>query len=193
MEESSAILATRLAAGDPTAAQDIHDRYIARLLTLIRPRISQLLSARLDAEDVTQSAFRSFFRRTQSGELDLGRGAPLWRLLAAIAQHKLLQQVEHHLAGLRSPRRETVTSGECYTVGEFRDEHAADPQEAAALAEELAWVLGELDPITRRIVELRLQDHSLDKVARDVGRSERTVRRLLGRVQDQLRERLTGP
>lgn len=193
MEESSAILATRLAAGDPTAPQDIYDRYVARLLALIRPCISQLLSARLDAEDVTQSAFRSFFRRTEAGELELGRGAPLWRLLAAIAHHKLLKQVEHHLAGLRSPRRETVTRGECHTSGEFPDEHAADPQHAAALAEELECVLSQLDPLVRRIVELRLQDYALDEVARVVGRSERTVRRLLGRVEDQIRERLTGP
>ena len=38
------------------------------------------------------------------------------------------------------------------------------------------------------MVELRLQGCSLDEIAADVGRCERTVRRLLERVKERLRQ-----
>src|SRR5947209_331345 len=49
--------------GDEDAARKIVDRYIDRLLVLARRRISQRLAPRVDAEDIVQSVFRTFFGR----------------------------------------------------------------------------------------------------------------------------------
>lgn len=137
MNDSSALLGPRLAAGDPAAAQAIFDRYIGRLLALVRPRISRQLAQRIDAEDVAQSTFRSFFRRAGLGDLEIGRGAPLWRLLSAIALNKLHKQAEHHLAAKRTVQRETKAGAE--SDGDWLAQAIAgrepDPAEAAALAD----------------------------------------------------------
>ncbi|HUE74305.1 MAG TPA: ECF-type sigma factor [Pirellulaceae bacterium] len=193
MEESSALLANRLASGDPAIPQVVVDRYIGRLLALVRPRISRQLGRRIDAEDVAQSAFRSFFRRAALGELELGRGAPLWRLLSSIALHKLLKQAEHHSAAKRSLQRETTPRE--LTDGDWLAEAVAgrepDPAAATVVADELESMLAGLGPLARQIVEMRLADYSHEEIATAVERSDRTVRRILADVQRQWQNRST--
>lgn len=183
MENSSVFLAGRVAAGDPDSPAAVVDRYLGRLLALVRPRISAQLGRRLDAEDVAQSAFRSFFRRASLGELDLGRGAPLWRLLSAIALNKLLKQAEHHAAVRRSSLREVHGRNEEDWLSQTLSGRDPDPAEAAAVADELGSRLGSLTPLARQVVEMRLADYSHEEIAAAVERSERTVRRILADVQ----------
>jgi DNA-binding CsgD family transcriptional regulator len=47
-----------------------------------------------------------------------------------------------------------------------------------------------LNPLGRRVLELRLQGARLSEIAEDTGRSERTIRRTLGQIRDLLAERL---
>lgn len=186
MENSSRILANRLATGDPNSPQAVVDRYVGRLLALVRPRISDRLRRRIDAEDVAQSAFRSFFRRAELGELDLGRGAPLWRLLSAIALNKLHKQAERHTAAKRSIRRDS-SPGKLLT--EVIAGREPDPAGAAAIADELDSLIAGLSPVARQVVEMRLADYSHEEIAAEIGRSDRTVRRILADVQAQWRDR----
>lgn len=185
MQDSSDLLAARLKARELHVEQAVFDRYIGRLLALVRPRISRQLGQRIDPEDIAQSAFRSFFRRAGQGELDLGRAAALWRLLSAIAINKLLKQAEHHLAAKRSVQRETTRGldAEPDWLASNVVGHEPNPADAAALADELAHRLASLDPLTRRIAELRLLDYSQEEIAAKVQRSERTVRRILANLQ----------
>ena len=67
---------------------------------------------------------------------------------------------------------------------------ATSPAGAAALADELEHVLSGLDSAARRVLELRLQGHSLEEIAGDTGRSERTVRRALALIRERLAGRL---
>ena len=185
MENSSVILSGRVAAGDPDSPAAVVDRYLGRLLALVRPRISAQLGRRLDAEDVVQSAFRSFFRRATLDELELGRGAPLWRLLSAIALNKLLKQAEHHAAARRSSKREVHSETEVEWLVQSLAGREPDPAKAAAVADELETRLAALPPLARRIVEMRLADYSHEEIAAAVERSDRTVRRILGDVERQ--------
>jgi len=60
------------------------------------------------------------------------------------------------------------------------------------LADELEQIMATLSPVKRRILELRLLDHSLAEIALDIGRSERTVRRTLDELQEYLERRMLG-
>jgi RNA polymerase sigma factor (sigma-70 family) len=60
------------------------------------------------------------------------------------------------------------------------------PAEAAAFAEQLEHLLGSLDAEERRLVELKLEDCTNEEAARRLSCSERTVRRILKRVQGRL-------
>ncbi len=63
MPDDSRELLVRYQRGDPTAAEAIFARYANRLLALARSRLSPKLARRVDADDVVQSTYRSFFVR----------------------------------------------------------------------------------------------------------------------------------
>ena len=70
-----------------------------------------------------------------------------------------------------------VTSRTDAAVGISRPDLAREPTpvQAAALADTLEEVFRDVEPLERRMVELRLQGSGLDEIAADVRRSERTV------------------
>jgi RNA polymerase sigma-70 factor (ECF subfamily) len=190
MDPPSAELMARWRDGDEEAAEELFRRYVERLLALARSRLSERLARHVDPEDVVQSAFCSFFTGARAGRFALRRSGDLWRLLVGITLHKLQHQVERHTAGKRAAGREHPLAREG-SVLEAQGEVLArepTPAEAAALADTLEHVLRGLEPLQRRMVELRLQGCSLDEIAADVRRSERTVRRVLERVKGRLRQ-----
>src|SRR3954470_15847496 len=89
---TSLILLERFRAGDDQAAAELFDRYFRRLTALARSRLAPRLARRTDPEDIALSVYRSFFVAARGGHYTLGRGGDLWRLLAAMARHKLLRQ-----------------------------------------------------------------------------------------------------
>jgi DNA-directed RNA polymerase specialized sigma24 family protein len=61
-------LKARLAKGDPEAVTIIYAKFSARLLAVARAQLGLEFQAKLDPEDLAQSAFRSFFRREAGGQ-----------------------------------------------------------------------------------------------------------------------------
>jgi RNA polymerase sigma-70 factor (ECF subfamily) len=191
MEDNpSAELLARWRDGDAAAADELFGRYTARLIAMIRPRLSAGLARRLDPEDVVQSAYRSFCAAA-ADRFVVRRSGDLWRLLAAITIHKLHHQVERHRAVKRSVEREQGFGGESSleVLGNGAASLDPRPDEAAALAEELEHLMRGLKPLERRMVELRLQDYSLAEIAAATDRSERWVRRVLDQVKARLDRR----
>ena len=137
---------------------------------------------------MVQSAYRSFFAGARAGRYALMRSGDLWRLLAAITLHKVRRQVERHTAGKRDVGREQPAAARSEPAAppdEMLDREPT-PEEAAALVDTLEQAFRGLEPLQRRMVELRLQGCGLDEIAADVGRSERTVRRLMELVKERL-------
>lgn len=186
-DESMALVA-RFRAGDERAAAAIYDRYAERLLALARRRLSRKVAARVDPDDVVQSAYRSFFLRAKGGQYTLGRSGELWRLLAGIALHKLLKQVRRHTAGRRSVKREAAAGALPPGALELACREPT-PEQAASLADELALVFADLQPVERTIFELRLQGCELREIAAQTGKSDRTARRVLAEIKRRLIQR----
>lgn len=188
--DDSLELVRRVRAGDEAAADALFHRYLSRLIDLARSRLSRKMARRLDAEDVVQSAYRSFFLNIRHGRYQLTYSGDLWRLLAAITIHKVRRQVRRHTAEKRSVDLEE--SGVLELILETQGDGAAGPtpEEAATLVDELQQVLAGLAPLYRRIFEYRLQDRSIEEVARRAGCSERTVHRALAIVRQRLESRL---
>ncbi len=173
--------------GDQAAADEIFVRYTKRLLGLARRRLSPRMARDLDAEDVVQSAYRSFFVGARAGRYVLQRSGDLWRLLVGITVHKLQRQLERRSAQKRDAAREA--SGRQGSGPDVEAETLArepTPAEAAAFAETLENLLAPLTPVQRRMVALRLEGHSLEEIAAAVRRSERTVRRVLEEIKQEL-------
>jgi RNA polymerase sigma factor (sigma-70 family) len=182
--------------GDQEAAGEIVDRYLARLTALARTRLSPKMRRRVDPEDVVQSAYRSFFRNAADERYVLERSGDLWRLLAAIMMNKLHGQVEFH-----SAKKRAIGKEESMLVGKEESSTFINPgvfakqpstAEMLGVTEELERTMAELPEIQRRILELRLQGHTVPEIAEDVDRSERTIRRALEHIHSMLAQRLRG-
>jgi RNA polymerase sigma-70 factor (ECF subfamily) len=175
-----AVLVERLAAGDETAAREVHRRYTPRLVALARERLPVGLRARTDPESVVQSVYRSFFNRAQDGQFALGDWDDLWGLLARITVRKCLNRVRFHRQECRDVSREDA--GPDWAVADPEP----SPYEIAVLHETLAAVFTGLGERDRGIVEGLLQGRTVEEVRAQVGCGERTVRRVRERIREQL-------
>ncbi|HVU87029.1 MAG TPA: protein kinase [Pirellulales bacterium] len=185
-QESPSWLLKCVANGDERATTAVFQRYATRLTALARSRLSKKLSARIDADDIVMSAYRSFFIRARQGAFTLERGGDLWRLLVEITLHKLYRQHTFHTAQRRSVRMESDEPEKA-----IRDASAPipSPDVALATAEELELIMAALPPEVRKVLELRLQGHELLEIAKALKRSERTIRRWLDQCRQAMRRR----
>src|SRR2546421_2125099 len=111
----------RLRAGDEAAAARIFEQFARRLAGLARRRLTQDVRAKVDPEDVVQSALRTFFVHQGEGQYHFGGWHDLWNLLAAITVRKCGGRIDYYRAAKRDAARE-----------------AAPPEDSAALWEPLA-------------------------------------------------------
>lgn len=187
-DPTSAELVARYASGDdPDAARELFQRFSSRLTALARSRLSAALAARVDPEDVVQSAYRSFFLLAREGTLHIREPGELWRLLVRITLRKVYRNVRRHRADCRSVEREEAGADAGENAALSREPTPAD---AAALIDELSGALGPLGTRQRRMVEMRLQGHEIGEIATAVKRSSRTVRRVLAAFGAELEQRL---
>lgn len=172
--------------GRGDAAREIFDRYVQRLIALVRGRIGGKLRRRIDAEDVVQSAYRSFFVHAKNDAYQLAHSGDLWRLLAGIALNKLHGQIEKQTAAKRSIRAELPADDLAASVA------APEPTaaEVVAIVEEAHLAIGRLSDDERLVVMAHLQGQGIAEIGAALDKSERTVRRLLASAREKIEQRL---
>jgi RNA polymerase sigma-70 factor (ECF subfamily) len=182
-------LMQRFRDGDEHAAAQLFHRYVEKLVNLAQRRLSAQLGRRIDAEDVVQSAFRSFFRGTRDGRFQVESGHDLWRLLAVITVTKLKKQVEFHTAGKRDFQLErSPSSEESATHVMQQPDDEPSPADTLALVEQVELIAAHLGSDQQQIFAMRLEGRSLDEIALAIGVSERTVRRVLDKIKALLHD-----
>lgn len=189
--ETSIQLLQRWREGDESAATEMFERYVNRLCALARTRLSKRMQRRVEAEDIVQSAYRSFFRK--AGEhYTLEKTGDLWRLLAAITVNKVRGQVEFHTARKRGIYAEESMKADqsMLRVSPVVVSEEPKPDEAAVMVEELTGLLSKLDDTQRRIIELSMQDQDVEQISEAVQRSPRTIRRTIQQFRENLEARL---
>ena len=194
VSETSLQLIERWREGDETAAQEIYNRYVARLIALAGSRISPRLARRVEAEDVVQSVYKSFFARTNDDRLVIGETGQLWGLLAAITINKIRAKARFHGASKRSVDAEASISASLSCYGLAPTELAGEPsaEEAAALAEQYEMVAAQMNEQQRQVFQLYLDNMPVDDIANEIRRSARTVRRELDQIRRLLVETLNA-
>jgi RNA polymerase sigma factor (sigma-70 family) len=185
--------AEHLAAGDARTVEEFWGRYGARLQGLAAEYMSTRLCRREGPEDVVQSVCRTFLRRAQIGQFRLPDSEQFWRLLCAITITKIRQKARFHQQQKRDFGRERHLAS---PAGDstFPCPQIAAPQptpaEAAEFADQLGQLLAELDDEERPLFELKLEQYTNQEIADKRGCSERTVRRILKRIQSRLKRQL---
>lgn len=183
---TDASLIRRFRVGEGDAATELYKRYATRLFHLATARVPQTLQPRVDPEDIVQSVFRTFFRRASLGQYQVPDGEELWKLFLVIGLNKIREVAVHHFAGKRDLRQ---TTG-----GESAEQVGAENHDIALLALQMTIddVLAPLPPTYREIVRLRIERHEIADIAERIGRSKRSVERILHEFQQKLHGLVNG-
>jgi RNA polymerase sigma factor (sigma-70 family) len=188
-ESSDRSLLRRLRHGQADAPTQLYLRYAERLQALAARQTSPELGRRLDPEDIVQTVFRTFFRRAAEGSYDVPDGEEIWKLLLVIALNKIRAAAVHHRAAKRDVRR--TGSGEANELA-IRGAAGKDEGALAVLRMVVDEVLEGLPESHRRIIEARIDGHEVAEISRDVGRSKRSVERVLQDFRRRMDELVHG-
>jgi RNA polymerase sigma-70 factor (ECF subfamily) len=181
-------LMTRLRARDGEAAREVFNRFAGRLIGLARARLHRALRAKVGAEDVVQSVFKSFFRCHADGQFDLRDWDGLWSLLVVITARKCGRQLRRfHQAGRDVRKERPAPEGSDAPHGFEALARDPSPEEAAVLTETLEQVMRGLEERERQVLELRLQGYTVPEIGARLGRTEYTVEGILRRLRQKLR------
>jgi DNA-directed RNA polymerase specialized sigma24 family protein len=156
---------------------------------LAQAQLDPRLRAKLDAADVVQSAFRTFFRRAARGDFRLANDDSLWALLARITVRKCYQQADRFLTARRDVRRESPLAAAQPPA--CQDARSTEPtaEELAMLGETMTWLCRRLgSPRKQRILELSLAGHSVAEISNQLGYYERGVERVRAEIRDLLQQ-----
>src|SRR5581483_6897510 len=172
---SDGSLLARVRDGSQDAAAALYHRYAQRLLALARAKCGADLAARVDAEDIVQSVFGSFFRAAARGYYDVPSGEELWGLLLVIALNKIRAKGAHHRAAKRDVRK-TVS-------GDVLVDSGLEPPDSDEAAQTLLRmvideVVAGLPEGNREVVRLRIEGYEMPEIAARTGRSLRTTERV---------------
>lgn len=171
--------------GQDDAATKLYLRYAERLRLLTKARTSTALAQRVEPDDIVQSVFRTFFRRAAAGEYQVPEGEELWKLFLVIGLNKIRAAAVHHGAAKRDVNRTTA-------FAEAVDAGSDDESALLLLKLTIDEFLAPLPESYREIVHLRIAGHEVAEIAKSVGRSKRSVERILqefrGALQGQIHD-----
>lgn len=173
--------------GDQDAARVLYQRYAERLHALARKRCSPDLAGRVDDDDIVQSVFGSFFRKVMHGSYDVPAGEELWNLFLVITVNKVRAKGAHHRAAKRDVRQTTGGEG----IEQAPDPLASNGQACAFLKLSVEEALERLPREQEKAIRLRMEEYEVAEIAEALGRSKRTVERLLQEGRSRLGELLT--
>jgi RNA polymerase sigma factor (sigma-70 family) len=172
-------LLRRFRSGEQDAAAALYARYAQKVEAVAKARTSPALAPRLDADDVVQSVFRTFFRRAAEGQYEVPDGAELWNLLHVISLNKIRSLATHHRAAKRSVAATTA-------LDESRESARDDHDALLILKMIIDETLKALPDDQQRMVQLRIEGHSVADIAAVTQRSKRSVERLLQDFRSRL-------
>jgi DNA-directed RNA polymerase specialized sigma24 family protein len=171
-----------LRTGDRAAAQPLWERYFRLLVHRARSALRGAPQHIADEEDVALSAFDTFCRGVEQGRFpNLEDRDGLWRLLVVLTARKAYRVIEGQQCQKRGGgkvRAETdLPAGDedepllARVIGQ-----EPTPEFAVQVAEECQRLLAKLpDADLRTIAVLRMEGHTVEEIAAQLGRSPRTV------------------
>ena len=176
-------LLRRVQGGQPDASTELYLRYAQRLHALVAAQSSPELARRVDAEDIVQSVFRTFFRRAAHGHYSVPDGEEIWKLLLVIALNKVRAAGAYHRAAKRDVRQ--TVGGEAFEYA-MESEQGRDEGALTVLRMVIEELLEGMPAANRRMIELRIEGYEVAEITERVQRSKRTVERVLQGFRNRL-------
>jgi RNA polymerase sigma factor (sigma-70 family) len=179
--------------GNQQVAQELWERYFARLVQLARMELRGAKRQMADEEDVAISVFDSFCRAAENGRFpDLADRDSLWRLLVRMTARKSIDLRRRETRLRRGGPARAEPSGQptgeealALAIGD-----TPSPEFAAMMAEELRGLLEFLDDGEFRAIALgKMEGYSNEELAERLDCSVRTIERRLGLIREKLKRK----
>lgn len=179
--------------GDGEAARRLWERYFERLVRLARARLQSFKRRAADEEDVSLSAFESFYEGLEAGRFPaINDRDELWRLLVTITSRKARAYIRRETRRKRGGGRirgESVfdppPGGDATPGLDEAPGPEPTPDFAVQAAEQFELLLTVLnDEHLRRIAMLKLEGYTNEQIAESQETSLRTVKRRLARIRE---------
>ena len=176
-----------LRSGDNDACTAFWNQYGPLLESVAERQLSDRVKRRVGSDDVVQSACRTFLRRVSEGQFDLPDAEALWRLICSITLTKARRVARDQMRQKRGMDREQPidVGDDGQSPAGNLDGGFATPLDVAQVADQMQAILSGLGKQEARILDLKLQQHTNDDIAEKLNCSERTVRRVLKRLQER--------
>lgn len=169
------------------------NRFAAQLVVVADRQLSRYLRHKVEPEDISQSVFRTFFRRHRQGEFEFQNWNSAWGLLVRLAICKCRNRVTFLQAQCRDVRRELSLDSQPQSAEAVIFEPVDGqpfPDEQATVTEVVESFLQGLSVDDQSILTGHLAGYHSPKISVLVGCSEQTVRRRLQQMEFKLRNRL---
>jgi RNA polymerase sigma-70 factor (ECF subfamily) len=180
---SDGSLLRRFQGGQHDASTELYLRYAERLHALVVAQSSKDLARIVDAEEIVQSVFRTFFRRASHGHYSVPEGEEIWKLLLVIALNKVRAAGAYHRAAKRDVRQ--TVGGEAFDRA-MESERGRDDGALSILKLVIDELLEGIPAANRRMIELRIEGYEVAEISERVRRSKRTVERVLQGFRSRL-------
>ncbi|HEV3440634.1 MAG TPA: sigma-70 family RNA polymerase sigma factor [Gemmata sp.] len=184
---SFATLIERLRAGDNDAARSLLTRYEPALRRIVAMRLmDRKLSGLVDAEDICQSVFGSFFVRLGLGQYEIGNESDLLRLLATMVRNKVVSKKRHRSLEKRDDVRVCLNERQAEnTIGS-----QASPSESLIYEDLMRAAEGLISTEERELIALRKQGFGWGEIANRLGDDPERLRKRLARTVDLVIDQL---
>jgi RNA polymerase sigma factor (sigma-70 family) len=172
----------RLRKGSPEAARVLCERYGPHILRVVRRKLDKKLRAKFDSADFEQAVWASFFI-DPTHQYSFKQPEELIAFLAELAHNKLVDALrQRYRTAKYNVNRERSLEGSAACQAARVADRQPTPSELAAARERWDRLVEGQPPRYRRILELLRQGNTHAEIAREVGVSEKTVQRLLRKL-----------
>jgi RNA polymerase sigma-70 factor (ECF subfamily) len=179
-------LLKRAQEGDESALAQLVEQYGPILRRAAHGLLGPALRSHLDSMDVVQSVHRILLLSLRDHKLEFASPEHLLGLALTLIRRRVARHWRHlkHEPGSGQEGAGHLPVSEVASPAPPE----ADPARNLQFAEEVDRLLGVLDEVDRRLLELRLQGYSTADVARELGVDSRFLRVRLGRLRKRLRD-----
>ena len=169
--------------GSSAAARELHQMYESHVLRYVRRRMPEQIRSKFDSIDFTQAVWATFFGNIdQAGEFKTPEAFVAW--LGAVAQNKVIDETRRRLVYQKA----NVNREQAIGNDSLREppQQAVTPSQEAIANEQWSRITRTVPESHRQMLALKAQGNSNEEIARVLGCNERTVRRVIRKLESKL-------
>lgn len=187
-EQSVTIMLAKLKEGDELAAHEIWNRFFDRVRGLAKKKLGNLPQRNADDEDIALSAINALYQGAKDGRFKkLEDRDDLWQILCMITSRKVASAWRKKSAVQEVGESILATPGNGEQM--LGIQHIASGKPDAAYLDSLSRtsceMLEGLDERQQNVAMLKLQGHTNQEIADNIGRSIKSVERYLKSIREQ--------